>query len=519
MNIFKLPNFAILAAIVITTMTGVAQQRAAYTPRVLSPADYERAEKLMGYNTAPLVFRTGVRPTWLQDDRFWYRITTTDGSEFLLVDPSKGTRRPAFDHAKVAAALSVAAGTTYDARHLPFTQFDFSADEQTISFTVRQRRWICDLQANQCTAEGSADPGSGAARGARAAIETLSPNKKRAAFIRDFNLWVREVAGGKETQLTTDGVKDFGYATDNAGWVHSDRAILLWSPDSRKIATFQQDQRKVGEMYLVETKVGHPTLQAWKYPLPGDAVVTTIQRVIIDVDQARVIRLKMPPDQHRSTVCDNIACRGAELADAEWSPDSTEFAFVSTSRDHKIAQLRIADLTGAVRDVLEEKAATHFESGQNQWNWRYLPASNEVIWFSERDNWGHLYLYDAVTGRLKNQITRGNWAVSNLLRVDQKNRLLYFLGVGREAGRNPYFKHLYRIGLDGKNLSLLSPDDGNHEITLSPSGRFFVDNYSQPDVAPVAVLRDENGKSITTLEKTDISGLLAAGWKAPVPIT
>jgi dipeptidyl-peptidase-4 len=519
MNIFKLPNFAILAAIVITTMTGVAQQRTAYTPRVLSPADYERAEKLMGYNTAPLVFRTGVRPTWLQDDRFWYRITTTDGSEFLLVDPSKGTRTPAFDHAKVAAALSAAAGTTYDARHLPFTQFDFSADEQTISFTVRQRRWICDLQANQCTAEGSADPGSGAARGARAAIETLSPNKKRAAFIRDFNLWVRDVAGGKETQLTTDGVKDFGYATDNAGWVHSDRAILLWSPDSRKIATFQQDQRKVGEMYLVETKVGHPTLQAWKYPLPGDAVVTTIQRVIIDVDQARVIRLKMPPDQHRSTVCDNIACRGAELADAEWSPDSTEFAFVSTSRDHKIAQLRIADLTGAVRDVLEEKAATHFESGQNQWNWRYLPASNEVIWFSERDNWGHLYLYDAVTGRLKNQITRGNWAVSNLLRVDQKNRLLYFLGVGREAGRNPYFKHLYRIGLDGKNLSLLSPDDGNHEITLSPSGRFFVDNYSQPDVAPVAVLRDENGKSITTLEKTDISRLLAAGWKPPVPIT
>ena len=517
MNIFKLPNFAILAAILITTMPGVAQQRTADAPRVLSTADYARAEKLMGYNTTPLVFRTGVRPNWLQDDRFWYRITTTDGSEFLLVDPSKGTRTPAFDHAKVAAALSAAAGTTYDGRHLPFTQFDFSSDERTISFTVRQRRWTCDLQANQCTAEGSADRGS--TRGGTTAIETLSPDKKRAAFIRDFNLWVRDVAGGKETKLTTDGVKDFGYATDNAGWVHSDRAILLWSPDSKKIATFQQDQRQVGEMYLVETKVGHPTLQAWKYPLPGDAVVTTIQRVIIDVDQPRVIRLKMPPDQHRSTVCDNIACRGAELADAEWSPDSTEFAFVSTSRDHKEAHLRIADLTGAVRDVLEEKVATHFESGQNQWNWRYLPASHEVIWFSERDNWGHLYLYDAVTGRLKNQITRGDWAVSNLLRVDTKNRLVYFLGVGREAGRNPYFKTLYRIGLDGKNLSLLSPEEGNHEIALSPSGRFFVDNYSQPDVAPVTVLRDENGKSITTLEKTDISKLQATGWKPPVPIT
>jgi dienelactone hydrolase len=520
MDISKLPRLAILAASLFTTISVVAQQRAADAPRTLTAADYARAEKLLAYNTAPLVFRSGVRPSWLPGDRFWYRVTTPDGSEFVLVDPVKGTRAPAFNHANVAAALSAAAGTIYDARHLPFTQFDFSADERMISFTVRQRRWRCALQTNQCMVEGSADTGSGTPRGrAGAAIEVLSPDKKRAAFIRDFNLWVRDVAGGKETQLTTDGVKDFGYATDNAGWVHSDRAILLWSPDSKKIATFQQDQRKVGEMYLVETKVGHPALQAWKYPLPGDPVVTTIQRVIIDVDQPRVIRLKMPPDQHRSTVCDNIACRGTELADAEWSPDSSELAFVSVSRDHKEAQLRIADLTGAVRDVLGEKVKTHFESGSNEWNWRYLPASHEVIWFSERDNWGHLYLYDSVSGRLKNQITKGDWAVTDVLRVDQKNHLLYFLAVGREPGRNPYFKHLYRVGLDGKNLSLLTPDEGNHEITLSPSGRFFVDNYSQPDVAPVAVLRDENGKLITTIEQTDISRLLATGWKPPVPIT
>jgi dipeptidyl aminopeptidase/acylaminoacyl peptidase len=520
MDISKLPRLAILAASLFTTISVVAQQRAADAPRTLTAADYARAEKLLAYNTAPLVFRSGVRPSWLPGDRFWYRVTTPDGSEFLLVDPVKGTRAPAFNHANVAAALSAAAGTTYDARHLPFTQFDFSADERTISFTVRQRRWRCALQTNQCMVEGSADPGSGTPRGrAGAAIEVLSPDKKRAAFIRDFNLWVRDVAGGKETQLTTDGLKDFGYATDNAGWVHSDRAILLWSPDSKKIATFQQDQRKVGEMYLVETRVGHPALQAWKYPLPGDPVVTTIQRVIIDVDQPRVIRLKMPPDQHRSTVCDNIACRGTELADAEWNPDSSELAFVSVSRDHKEAQLRIADLTGAVRDVLDEKVKTHFESGSNEWNWRYLPASHEVIWFSERDNWGHLYLYDSVSGRLKNQITKGDWAVTDVLRVDQKNHLLYFLAAGREQGRNPYFKHLYRVGFDGKNLSLLTPDDGNHEITLSPSGRFFVDNYSQPDVAPVAVLRDENGKLITTIEQTDISRLLATGWKPPVPIT
>ena len=465
MNKTKLPRFAILAASLLFTISVVAQQRA-----VLTSADYARAEKLMGYNTAPLVSRSGVRPNWTPDDRFWYRITTADGSEFLRVDPSKGTREPAFDHAKVAAALSEVAGATYDARHLPFTQFDFSPDGQTISFTVRQRRWKCDLQANKCAAEAGADPGAAAPGGRARALEVVSPDKKRAAFIRDFNLWVRDVASAKETQVTADGVKDFGYATDNAGWVHSDRAILLWSPDSKKIATFQQDQRKVGEMYVVETKVGHPTLQAWKYPLPGDAVVAMIQRVVIDVDQPGVVRLKMPPDQHRSTVCDNIACRGTELADAEWSPDSSELAFVSVSRDHKEANLRIADLTGAVRDVLDEKVKTHFESGQNQWNWRYLSASHEVIWFSERDNWGHLYLYDSTNGRLKNQITKGDWAVTDVLRVDEKNRLLYFLAVGREPGRNSYFKHLYRIGFDGTKLTLLTVDGRRPGVAIGMTG-------------------------------------------------
>ena len=350
--------------------------------------------------------------------------------------------------------------------------------------------------------------------------EVLSPDKKHAAFIRDSNLWVRDAATNKETALTTDGIKDFGYATDNAGWASSNRPIVLWSPDSKRIATFQQDQRGVGEMYLVETKVGHPTLQAWKYPLPGDEVVTTIQRVTIDLDGPRVVRLKLPPDQHRSTLCDNVACRGGEWADVQWDKDGAKLAFVSTSRDHKQEVLRIADATtGAVRDVLEEKVPTFFESGNGRVNWRYLPESKEFLWFSERDNWGHLYLYDSETGKLKNQITKGEWNVTQLLRVDEKNRQLYFLGVGREKGRDPYFIHFYRIGFDGGNLTLLTPEDGNHEVSLSASGKYFVDSYSKPDVPAVAVLRDDTGKLVATLERADIAKLTAAGWKPPTPFT
>ncbi len=518
MHQFRPHRLAILlAAGLIAAVPALAQQNA---PRVVTAADYARAEKFMSYNTTPLVFGSGVSPHWMSGERFWYRKSTAEGTEFVMVDAAGGTRAPAFDHTKVAAAISAAAGASFDGRHLPFTEFDFSPDGDSISFGASGRRWKCDLQANKCNDEGLfVRPNRAVDRGL--GLDVVSPDKKRAAFIRSFNLWVRDVATGKETQLTTDGVKDFGYATDNAGWVRSDRPVILWSPDSKKIATFQQDQRGVGEMYLVNTKVGHPELQAWKYPLPGDAVVTTIQRVIVDLDTPRIVRLAIPPDQHRTTLCDDLICSEGEWADVEWSPDSAHLAFVSVSRDHKRAQLRIAEAaTGSVRDVLEETVPTQYESGSgDRVNWRYLPVSNEIIWFSERDNWGHLYLYDLATGRLKNQITSGKWVVTQLLTVDEKNRVLYFLGAGREKGQDPYFIHLYRVGFDGKDIALLTPEGGNHDVSISASGRFFVDSYSKPDVAPVAVLRAMDGKLLATIEKADITRLIAAGWKPPVPIT
>jgi dipeptidyl aminopeptidase/acylaminoacyl peptidase len=274
-------------------------------------------------------------------------------------------------------------------------------------------------------------------------------------------------------------------------------------------------------MYLVNTQVGHPKLEAWKYPLPGDENVAMMERVIVDVDTAKVTRLQTPPDQHRSTLCDHIACRGGDWADVYWSPDSAKLAFVSTSRDHREERLREAEVaTGEVREVLEERVPTFFESGNGLVNWRYLPSTGEIIWFSERDNWGQLYLYDLATGKLKNQITTGEGNVTQVLRVDEKTRVIHFLAVGKEKGRDPYFTHLYRIGFDGHNQQLLTPEDATHDVTLSPSGKYFTDSYSKPDVAPVAVLRDAtSGTLILELEKADISKLAATGWKPPAPIT
>jgi dipeptidyl aminopeptidase/acylaminoacyl peptidase len=193
-------------------------------------------------------------------------------------------------------------------------------------------------------------------------------------------------------------------------------------------------------------------------------------------------------------------------------------AFVSTSRDHKNEKLRMADVsTGAVREVYEESTNTQFESGQGATNWRYLPATNEFIWFTERDGWGHLYLY-GLDGKLKNQITKGDFAVWTVEKVDDTDRVIYFMAGGREPGRDPYFGHLYRVNFDGSGLQLLTPENANHDVTMSSDGKYFVDSFSTPNTPPVSVLRDMNGKLVLELEKADISRLAAAGWKPVTPI-
>ncbi|MEO5798750.1 MAG: DPP IV N-terminal domain-containing protein [Gemmatimonadales bacterium] len=511
------------SALVSTFLTALALTGAAAQQPGATAADYARAEKFLAPAVTPLVSGTAVRGTWFAGDRYWYRNTTPAGTEFLLADPVTKKRAPLFDQAKVATALTLVAGGNYDGTHLPFTTLEMANDGKSFVINLAGKRYSCDVRGISCVAVAGIAPvpaagGRGAGpRGALAGLAVLSPDGKRSAFIRDWNLWVRDVASNQESQLTTDGMKDFGYATDNAGWANSDRAILLWSPDSRKIATYQQDQRNVGDMYLVSTTAGHPTLRAWKYPLPGDSVVTMLQRVVVDVDAKQVVRFQMAPDQHRSTNGDNIS-----MGDVQWSPDASQVAFVSVTRDHKTATLRVADAAnGSVRTVLSESVPkSHFESGMGKINWQMLWPSKEVLWWSQRDNWGQLYLYDATTGALKNQITTGEGNVATVVKVDEKARTIWFTGVGREAGRDPYFRHLYRVGMDGKGYTLLTPDNGDHDVQLSPSGAMLVDTWSRPDAPQVTSFRSGvTGKEIASLEKADISRLVATGWKPPMPIT
>ena len=346
--------------------------------------------------------------------------------------------------------------------------------------------------------------------------EFISPNGFLAAFIDDYNLWIRDLKTNELTQLTFDGEKNYGYATNNAGWIKTDGPVLKWSLSSDKIATFRQDARGVGEMYLTTTNVGHPKLQAWKYALPGDEKIFEIERLIIDLKTNDIIRLKMKNDFQRSTTTDHIAGRGGELLDTQWSKDGSKLAFISSSRDHKIANLKIADAkTGNISSVFKETVDTYYESGLGSENWKVLFDSNEFIWYSEKDNWGHIYLYDLETKELKNRITKGDWLVRKLLHIDENKRELFFTAGGKEEG-NPYHVYLYKVNFDGTELTCLTPEKGSHKINPSPDWNYFVTTYSSTMNPPVSVLKNRDGNLIHELSKSDLSSLNQTDWQNPI---
>lgn len=458
----------------------------AQSPRALTSADYDRATRMLAPNLANLVVGGTADATWLPDGRFWYRRTTLTGTEIVVVDPVRRTREvvaspPTGGEAPPAAGPGGRAGGRGGRGGLTIT-------DKTCGPNV--------------TGMTGPPPAS------------VSPDGSKAIFICDWNLWVRDVKTGQNRQLTTDGVKDYGYATSNAGWSTSAAPALSWSPDSKKFVTQQQDERKVGDMYLVQTPVngGHPVLRAWKYPLAGDPVVAMIDRVIIDVETGTMTRLLMPQDFHRAMSEDDL-----DMGEYLWSPDGTKLGFVSTDRFHKWSTAKLADVTtGEVRSLFTETEKTHV---QTRVQWRILWKSGEVLWYSQRDDTAQMFLYDLNTGQLKNRITSGVGPVTRVVRIDEDTRTMWFEAVGKEPGQDPYFTHLYRIGLDGRNMVSLTPDNGTHTTQISPDGRYVIDTFSQPDVAPETTLRDgATGALIMPLEKADISKLVAAGWKPPMQV-
>ena len=471
----------------------------------LTNDDYKRAEQQLSNHTSKLVTGTVDYPLWSENGTLVYRSHTESGNQFYKIDIKNNKKSLAFDHKKLADSLARITESEINHDKLPFYQVTFSSATD-IKISVKGKSYQCDLTSYLCQLDTLTKKRN----------ENLSPNGKRAVFIRDHNLWLRDLASNKESQLTTDGIKDFGYATNNAGWVRRDSPVVTWAPDSTKLTTFKHDGRKVGDMGIVSTAVGHPDIDVWKYPLPGDEHIFAIHRVVIDVESKKITPLDMAPDAHRSTITDHVAGRNGELLDIDWAADSKTFAFVSSTRDHKTATLKIADAkTGKVKTVMAEIQKSFFESGVAGISWKYLEKTNEAIWFSQRSNWGHLYLVDLATGDIKHQITKGDWTVIELLHIDDTTGKLIFTGAGKE-GSDPYYHYLYSVNKDGSDLTLLTPEKKHHRITLNKAGTHFLDRTATPTTAEVSIVRSINNAKEFTIENMDISKLKASGWQAPV---
>jgi dipeptidyl aminopeptidase/acylaminoacyl peptidase len=474
--------------------------------QTLNVEKYKKAEQKLAKFTDKLVTGTVDYPSWSNSDQLLYRSHTEQGEQFFILDAKTKQKKLAFDHQKLATALARITEKEVNQENLPFKSFEI-VSKNKISLKVKGKAYQCNIESYLCKLTKNAAKKN----------ELVTPNGEQVVFIREHNLWLRNLNDNSEKQLTTDGIENFGYATNNAGWVRGKKPVVKWSPDSKKLTTFKHDGRNVGEMGIVSTAVGHPKIDVWKYPLPGDENIFKIHRVVIDVEQAKVTPLAMPADDHRSTITDHVAGRDGSLLDIDWSTDSSHFAFVSSSRDHKTATLKMADATtGKVRTILNEVEESFFESGVSGISWKYLDKSNEIIWFSQRSDWGHLYLVDATTGKIKNQITQGDWTVLELLDVNQDTGKLIFTGAGKEGG-DPYFHYLYSINKDGSSLTLLTPEKKHHRITLSKNAEYFLDRVSTPNQAKSSFIRSTSSKSGFVVEQMDISKLTATGWQAPTP--
>jgi len=480
---------------------------------------YARAEQMLTRNAAALVLHDKVEPHWIAGtDRFWYRVTTERGSEFVYVDPARKLRRPAFDHARLAGALAQAADTAVVADSLPFQTLEWQEDGKVtrIQVGLRGKTWRCDLGLYRCdsVATPKVDPN-----------ELKSPDGTWALFLKDHNFWIRNTATDARRALTTDGTARNEYAGNleaNTTWVTAQRAgfpappIAIWSPDSKRILAQKLDQRRVPESYLVQTVHAggvRPKLWSFAFPFPGDSVAQGTWW-IFEAESGQTVAAKAPPMP--------VPFMPSLLFQEAWWADSagTIVYYIEHGPGAKAWWLKSIDAaTGASRIIAEERGPTlteatlAFESLRPQV--RVTRDQKEVIWFSERDGWAHLYLLDAETGRVKNQITRGEWVVRDLVRVDEQTRKLWFLASGREPGRDPYLLQLYSIGFDGTGLTLLTPEDAQHQVSLGAHGDWVVDRVSRMDLAPVTVARSLDGKLVLPLERADLSRLLATGWKWP----
>jgi len=468
----------------------------------VTPADYQRADSIIKLND--LVYNQINAVNWIDSTSvFWYQVKTRESTAFTLIDAAKPTRKPAFDVSKLVEQLNKQPGIKTTPKTAQFQKLKFDLKANKFQFLLEKTYWTCNLKTYTLTKDSVAKP-----EGPRPYWNdnfdelgnkpVTSPDSVWVAFVKNYNVYIRNKKDNKEVQLSFDGSSGDYYSS-----------YFSWSPDSKKLAV--NKVRKNGDhfIYFVESSPKtqlQPILQKRNYLKPGDALPIK-HPSLFDIQTLKQIPVDAKPFENQY-----------ELSNPKWNKSSTAYTFDFNQRGHQIFQVVEVDGTsGAVKVIIDERSKTFIDYSGKYFR-HDLEKRDEIIWASERDGWNHLYLYDAKTGHVKKQITSGNWVVREVVKVDEKANAIIFKASGRNADEDPYYIHYCKINFDGSGLVDLTPEKMDHQATFSADFNYFTDTYSTVQTPPVTVLRrTSDGKVIMGLEETDISDVLAKGWIAPEP--
>ena len=463
-------------------------------------ADYERAFGLRN-KYQDLAVNLTERVNWVnKTSRFWYRRTVKGGAEFMLFDAETMSKKQAFDHERLAAGLSAATGEKLTALKLPFQTFNFVDEEKALEFVASETRWKCDLAEYKCTKLGALPQRGDGLAGPRydqPSEPKISPDGKWEAVVKNFNVWVRSKDKKEAFALSYDGSEGSYYTLASA----------VWSPDSKMVAAYRVRpgyRRKVDYVESSPVDQLQPKFSSKDYAKPGDA---------LDLPQPVLFHIE---SKKQLAIDNSLFPNPYQMTRIDWRKDSRAFTFEYNQRGHQVYRvIEVEAATGKARSIISEEPKTFFCYSSKKYRYD-LSDGKETIWMSERDGWNHLYLIDGQTGAVKNQITKGNWVVRGVEKVDEEKRQIWFQAGGMTPGKDPYFVHYYRINFDGSGLVALTQADANHTVSFSADMKYYVDTWSRVDLPPVSELHlAVDGKLLGEVERGNIDELIKAGWRAP----
>lgn len=448
------------------------------------------------YNT-PKVFR------WVGNDYFWYINPIAKGKEYWVFDTQQQKQHLAFDHSRLATSLSKVLGKEVSPYQLSLDSLEFNKDFSTLTFVAENQKIVCNLTSYQFTKINPSQAKSllnnnywGNFFDERSNKPVISPDSSYTAFIKNDNLFVRNRKTKEEIQLSYDGSKGFYYSS-----------YLQWSPNSQQIMAYKVRNGEDHKIYFVEsspTDQLQPKLQSRDYLKPGDQLpFKSPQLFTIATKKHIAISTELFQEQYF-------------LGRFEWKDDNSGFTFEYNQRGHQVYRvLEVNANDGKVKALVEETSPTFIEYSAKKYRYD-VKNSQEIIWTSERDGWNHLYLYDAKTGKVKTQITKGLWPVRKVIKVDEKLRQIYFTASGLDSDQDPYLIHYCSIDFDGKNFKRLTTENGNHTLTFSPDYQSYIDQYSRVDLPPVTLFKSiKDAKVNIVLQQADITDLKQTGWNMP----